>query len=141
MKLTVLGCGPSGGVPLIGHIWGNCEPANPKNRRRRASLLIEDGQHTILIDSSPDLRLQLLDANVSWLDAILYTHSHSDHAHGIDELRPIFFINQRGPIPIYGSKETIADLESRFHYLFSIAQDEGYPKLYPKILESHIIEG
>ena len=91
LKLTILGCGTSGGVPRIGNHWGACDPANPKNRRRRCSLLVEragpDGTTTALVDTSPDLRQQLLDAGVGWLDGVLYTHDHADHAHGIDDLQ------------------------------------------------------
>lgn len=140
MKLTVLGCGPSGGVPLIGQVWGACDPAQPKNRRRRCSLLIEDGEHTILIDTSPDLREQLLTTDVKWLDAVLYTHAHSDHAHGIDELRPMFFGAKKGPVQIYGMVDTINELRTRFSYLFSEVNNEEYVKIYPKIIDANIIE-
>src|SRR3954470_24848887 len=87
MKVTVLGCGGSGGVPLIGGNWGACNPANPKNRRRRVSVLVEHADATIVIDTSPDLRMQFLDAGVTRLDAVLFTHDHADHTHGIDDLR------------------------------------------------------
>lgn len=141
MKLTVLGCGPSGGVPLVGNIWGDCDPANPKNSRLRTSLLVEEGGHSILIDTSPDLRQQLLMANVSWLDAVLYTHAHSDHAHGIDELRPLYFSHQRGPIPVYGSASTLDEIQQRFNYLFESLEDPDKARLYPRICDPHVIEG
>lgn len=141
IKLTVLGCGPSGGVPLIGNYWGKCNPENPKNRRQCTSLLIEDGKHTFLIDTSPDLRQQLLDHNISWLDAVLYTHYHSDHAHGIDELRPMYFCSKRRAIPVYGTLDTITDLQNRFTYLFSEIDDPDKAQIYPKILETNIIKG
>ena len=95
LKLTILGCGTSGGVPRIGNIWGACDPANPKNRRRRCSLLVEreggEGTTHALVDASPDLREQLLDAQVGWLDGVLFTHDHADHTHGIDDLRMVAY--------------------------------------------------
>ncbi|MYK31254.1 MAG: MBL fold metallo-hydrolase, partial [Boseongicola sp. SB0670_bin_30] len=90
LTFTILGCGSSGGVPRIGGRWGDCDPANPRNRRRRCSLLVErlegNARTAVLIDTSPDLRQQLLDANVGDLDAVIYTHGHADHVHGIDDL-------------------------------------------------------
>ena len=92
LKFTILGCGFSGGIPRAALGWGACDPNNPKNRRRRTSLLVErtnaaGGKTSILVDTSPDLREQLYDAGVTWLDAVLYTHPHADHIHGIDDLR------------------------------------------------------
>ena len=87
MRVTMLGCGPSWGVPRIGEIWGACDPTNPKNRRRRVSVLVEEGGATLLVDTSPDMRAQLLDAGVRRIDAVLFTHAHADHLHGIDDLR------------------------------------------------------
>src|SRR6202035_2258664 len=89
MKITMLGCGPSNGVPALGPDWGACDPADPRNRRRRSSLLIESRGKTVLIDTSPDMREQLLDVSVTHLDAVILTHAHADHLHGIDDLRPI----------------------------------------------------
>ncbi|HDL16217.1 MAG TPA: MBL fold metallo-hydrolase, partial [Rhizobiales bacterium] len=93
LKLTILGCGTSGGVPRIGGDWGNCDPANPKNYRLRCSMLVErsgaEGRTSVLVDTSPDARQQLLGAGVSWLDGVLYTHEHADHTHGIDDLRVV----------------------------------------------------
>ncbi len=99
MRVTVLGCGASTGVPAIGPIWGRCDPADPRNRRRRVSVLVEIGQVSILIDTSPDLREQLIDANVSRLDAVVVTHAHADHLHGIDDLRSVNRL-MRQAIPI-----------------------------------------
>ena len=101
MKVTVLGCGGSSGVPLAdgspgGH-WGVCDPTNPKNRRRRVSLLVEEGGFAALIDTSPDLRGQIIDNGITRLDAVLFTHAHADHVHGIDELRALRF-RQGAPI-------------------------------------------
>jgi phosphoribosyl 1,2-cyclic phosphate phosphodiesterase len=102
MRVTILGCGPSWGVPRIGGDWGNCDPANPRNRRRRVSALVEEGGRVLLIDTSPDLRQQLLDANVQRIDAVLFTHAHADHLHGIDDLRSVNRL-MRGALPIYAS--------------------------------------
>ena len=96
LRFTILGCGSSGGVPRLGPPggdWGQCDPTNPKNRRRRCSLLVEretsDGTTRVLIDTTPDMRDQLLDAGIGTLDAVIYTHSHADHVHGLDDLRQI----------------------------------------------------
>src|SRR5215813_13936159 len=98
-RFTILGCGSSGGVPRPALGWGVCDPKNPKNRRRRTSLLVERRGHggatRVLVDTSPDLREQLLDTEVDWLDAVLYTHPHADHVHGIDDLRALFIHKRR----------------------------------------------
>ena len=95
LRFTILGCGSSGGVPRLGGLWGACDPANPKNRRRRCSMLVEreteNGITRVLIDTSPDMRMQLLDAGIGTLDAVVYTHAHADHVHGIDDLRMVVF--------------------------------------------------
>lgn len=135
MKVTILGCGTSGGVPRIGNHWGDCDPANPKNRRRRVSILIEHEDTVILIDTSPDMREQCLDANVSRLDAVLYTHDHADHSHGLDELRPLSYQNKK-KIPVYGDAKTLATLEHRFHYAFAPESDYFRP-----FVRSHVIDG
>src|ERR1700732_2232060 len=117
MKVTVLGCGASWGVPAIGPDWGRCAPADPRNRRRRGSLLVETGGRAILIDTSPDLREQLIDARISRLDAVLLSHAHADHLHGIDDLR---MISQRAghAIPFYSIAPALAEAEQRFGYAF-----------------------
>lgn len=117
MKVTMLGCGTSSGVPRIGGDWGECDHENPRNRRRRASLLVESGGFVILIDTGPDMRDQLLDADVQRLDAVLYTHDHADHAHGIDDLRQLFHLMGR-PIDCYAMPATWTVLEKRFPYVF-----------------------
>ncbi|MDO6485980.1 MBL fold metallo-hydrolase [Shimia thalassica] len=140
LTFTILGCGSSGGVPRLGGHWGDCDPNNPKNRRRRCSLLIERetdaGKTTVLIDTSPDMRSQLLDAGIGKLDAVVYTHSHADHVHGIDDLRMIVF-NMRKRLPVWADGATQDALYSRFGYAF--VQPEGSP--YPPILDMHTIKG
>lgn len=124
MKLRVLGCGTSSGVPRIGNDWGACDPSNPKNRRRRASIIVESATTRILVDTSPDLREQLLDANVSDIDAVIWTHDHADHCHGIDDLRQLF--HARGhPVEGYARPETLGSLTARFAYAFD--GKDGYP--------------
>ncbi len=139
-RFTILGCGSSGGVPRLGGDWGECDPTNPKNKRRRCSMLVERlGAHGItrvLIDTSPDMREQLLDAGVGTLDAVVYTHSHADHVHGIDDLRQIVF-NLRHRLPVWADAPTQAALLDRFAYAF--VQPEGSP--YPPILDLHTING
>lgn len=140
MRFTILGSGSSGGVPRIGGHWGDCDPKNPKNRRRRCSMLVErdgpDGTTSVLIDTTPDMRSQLLDAEVSRLDAVVYTHSHADHLHGIDDLRMVYF-NMRQRIPVYADGATQNDLLNRFGYAF--AQPDNSP--YPPILDLQTIGG
>ncbi|MDG2406488.1 MAG: MBL fold metallo-hydrolase [Paracoccaceae bacterium] len=140
LRFTILGCGSSGGVPRLGGNWGACDPENPKNQRRRCSMLIEretaDGITRVLVDTSPDMRMQLLDAGIGKLDAVVYTHSHADHIHGLDDLRMIVF-NRRQRLPIWVDTATKADLMQRFGYAF--IQPEGSP--YPPILDMHDIAG
>ena len=140
ITFTILGCGSSGGVPRLGGHWGDCDPSNPKNRRRRCSLLVErvsaDGKTTVLIDTSPDLREQLLSEQVGRLDAVIYTHSHADHVHGIDDLRMIVF-NMRARLPIWADAPTRNALMERFGYAF--VQPEG--STYPPILDMNLIDG
>lgn len=126
MKVTILGCGTSGGVPRIGNIWGKCDPDEPKNRRRRVSILVEKGDTSLIVDTSPDLREQCLDANVTHLNAVLYTHDHADHTHGIDDLRGLAH-NMRSRIDVYSNRQTLDVLQQRFGYVFeSVA---GYPAI------------
>ncbi|HZJ11127.1 MAG TPA: MBL fold metallo-hydrolase [Methyloceanibacter sp.] len=138
LKLTILGCGTSGGVPRVGNHWGACNPANPKNRRRRCSLLVEqagrEGVTAALVDTSPDLRQQLLDSGTAWLDGVLYTHDHADHAHGIDDLRMVSFNGHRR-VDVYYDEATGKLLRSRFAYCFESPSGSEYPA----ILEGHEI--
>lgn len=140
LRFTILGCGSSGGVPRLGGHWGECDPQNPKNMRRRCSMLIERigerGTTRVLIDTSPDLRAQLLDAGIGELDAVAYTHSHADHVHGIDDLRMVVF-NMRSRLPVWADGATQNDLLSRFGYAF--VQPHGSP--YPPILDLFTIDG
>jgi phosphoribosyl 1,2-cyclic phosphate phosphodiesterase len=115
MKITVLGCGASWGVPAIGPDWGRCDPADKRNRRRRCSLLVESRGGSLLIDTSPDLREQLLDAGVRRLDAVLLTHAHADHLHGIDDIRSINNLMKKA-LPFHASPEALAEVERRFGY-------------------------
>lgn len=140
LRFTILGCGSSGGVPRLGGHWGACDPLNPKNRRTRCSMLVEregdEGITQVLIDTSPDMRSQLLAAHVGRLDAVVYTHSHADHVHGLDDLRQIVF-NMRQRLPVWADGATQNDLLSRFGYAF--VQPEGSP--YPPILDMRTIDG
>jgi len=117
VKLRILGCGTSSGVPRVGNDWGLCDPSNPKNRRRRVSILVEHRGERILVDTGPDLREQLLDAAVSDVAAVIWTHDHADHCHGIDDLRQLF--HARGaPVRGYARQETMDVLLHRFAYAF-----------------------
>jgi phosphoribosyl 1,2-cyclic phosphate phosphodiesterase len=135
MRVTVLGCGPSWGVPRIGNDWGVCDPTNPKNRRTRCSLLIEDGGHTVLVDTPPDLRQQLLTAQVRRFDAVLFTHAHADHSHGIDDLRSVNRLVGK-PLPIYTDPQTMSELQARFRYIFTPV-DTTVPTFYKPAVEPH----
>lgn len=139
MKVTMLGSGPSWGVPRIGGDWGACDPAEPKNRRRRVSILVEAGGKTILIDTGPDLREQLLDAKVRRIDAVLFTHAHADHLHGIDDLRGVNRLMQ-AEIPVYATKATLADIDKRFGYVFQPPKP-GIAAFYKPVLRPIAIEG
>jgi phosphoribosyl 1,2-cyclic phosphate phosphodiesterase len=138
LRVTILGCGSSGGVPRVGSGWGAADPANPKNRRRRCSILVERtngaGTTSVLVDASPDLREQLLDAEVRRLEALLITHDHADHTHGIDDVRPLV-IHMRRRVQVYMDARTSTVLNERFGYCFRSAPGSGYPP----ILDEHRI--
>lgn len=132
-RFTVLGCGSSPGVPRIGNDWGACDPANPKNRRLRCSLLVQrvaaSGAVTnVLIDTSPDLRQQALAAGIGALDGVLFTHPHADHIHGIDDLRG-FVLNMRRRVDLYADEPTMARLQEGFRYCFETPPGSDYPPL------------
>lgn len=141
LTVTILGCGSSGGVPRPALGWGACDPSNPKNRRRRCSILVEragaNGKTTVLVDTSPDLREQLLDANVSKLDGVLFTHEHADHTHGIDDLRPLFIFHRR-KIDVYLDEPTSRAMHGRFGYCFMTPPGSAYP---PIVNEHRIVAG
>ena len=141
LKFTILGCGSSGGVPRPALGWGACDPKEPKNRRRRTSLLVErrngPGVTRALVDTSPDLREQLLDAEVDWLNGVLYTHEHADHTHGIDDLRGPF-IRQRALIPVYLDERTAQSMHERFDYCFKSPPGSEYP---PIVAEHRLTSG
>lgn len=122
MKITVLGCGGSLGVPVIGRDWGMCDPNNPKNHRFRASLLIEGPNTRILIDATPDVRQQMLGLDNIHLDAVLITHHHADHCNGLDDLRPVAW-RRKGALPLYTDADTFAELSLRYNYVFKGLKD------------------
>ena len=138
IKVTVLGCGGSHGVPLVGNRWGVCDPDNPRNRRRRPSVFVEADGVNILIDTTPDLRAQLLDADIDRIDAVLFTHAHADHTHGIDDIRSFARMNKR-QLPAYGTTEVMAQIRNKFGYIFKAA--EGYDSLYPAVMEERTFDG
>ena len=118
MKVRILGCGTSTGVPRIGNDWGQCDPAEPRNSRLRTSILVESASERLLVDCGPDLRRQLLDARVGRLDGLIVTHTHGDHCHGIDELRSVSQ-TLGGPLPLHARADVLAELEARFAYAFA----------------------
>ncbi len=125
MKITVLGCGGSGGVPLIGNDWGDCDPQEPKNRRLRPSILVQQDNTTILVDTTPDMRQQLLNADVKDMTAILYTHAHADHTHGFDDIRYLNTLLQK-PIDVWADAATGTELRHRFAYAFQHREPEKF---------------
>ena len=132
LRFTILGCGSSGGVPRLGGHWGNCDPNNVKNFRKRCSLLIQrfenNGVTNVLIDTTPDMRQQLLDAKIGKLDAVIYTHEHADHLHGLDDLRMIV-INMQKRLPVFASKQTKNSILERFGYAFKTPKGSPYPPI------------
>src|SRR5690606_2953261 len=129
-RLTITGCGSSPGVPRIVGDWGDCDPTNPKNRRRRAAAIVERisqlGTTRVAIDTGPDFREQMLLAGVDRLDAVVYTHAHADHIHGIDDLRG-YFLSQRRKIDIHADQPTLARLMDGFRYCFETPPGSSYP--------------
>jgi phosphoribosyl 1,2-cyclic phosphate phosphodiesterase len=142
LTITILGCGSSGGVPRIGAGgWGACDPNNPRNRRLRCSILVQRGsgqaKTEVLVDTSPDLREQLLRMGVQRLDGILMTHPHADHTHGIDDVRPLV-ISMRRRITMWMDEATSADVRSKFGYIFVTPAGSSYP---PLLTEARIVHG
>lgn len=132
LRVTILGCGSSGGVPRPGSGWGACDPSNPKNRRRRCSILIERvgkaGTTSVLVDTGPDLREQLIDARVEHLDAVIVTHEHADHTHGIDDLRPLV-LHMGRIVDVHMDAATLSLMRERFSYIFETPPGSGYPPI------------
>jgi phosphoribosyl 1,2-cyclic phosphate phosphodiesterase len=132
LRVTVLGCGSSPGVPRIGNDWGACDPNEPRNRRLRCSILLErmeDGGVTrVLVDTGPDVREQLLAAKVGALDGVIYTHSHADHTHGIDDLRA-FWQNTKRLVDVYADAITFERLNAAFGYCFAAPPGSSYPPI------------
>lgn len=130
LKLTILGSGTSSGVPRIGNDWGSCDPLEPKNRRTRVSIIVESPTTRLLVDTSPDMRAQLLAADIVHIDAILWTHDHADHSHGVDDVRQLYH-HRRSPVPAYARAPTLSLLRQRFAYVF-----EGRGGYHPTV-EAH----
>jgi phosphoribosyl 1,2-cyclic phosphate phosphodiesterase len=138
MRITILGCGSSKGVPVLGPNWGACDPANPKNNRRRASILVQEGDASVLVDTGPDCRTQLLDAAISTLNGVIYTHAHADHLHGINELGTLNWLMKK-PIDIYANPATLEEISQRFAYcLQPLPPGQGY---FRPVLTPHLIDG
>lgn len=136
MEVRILGCGTSSGVPRVGNDWGQCDPANPKNRRRRVAILVSYCGVRILVDTGPDLREQLLDADVTDVEAVIWTHDHADHCHGIDDLRQLYHARGR-PVAGYARPDTVDSLIRRFAYAFD--GKDGYPAVVSlRTLPDHI---
>ncbi len=134
MKITILGSGTSTGIPMVGCKCPVCTSSDPRDSRTRASLLVEHGGRYILVDTSTDLRIQAVRAGIPRIDAVLFTHAHADHVHGIDEMRGFHF-HQREVIPCYASRETLTELLGKFDYIFNGRYAHGYHK----IMEPHEI--
>jgi len=132
-RVTILGCGGSGGVPLVTGYWGACDPANPKNRRMRASIAVEMPDTTIMVDTGPDFHIQTLTYRIKNIGAVLYTHGHSDHVNGIDELRYLKYI-QKQNIDIWGDLNTLSELQARFAHMF-VASPDG---IYEAVVNTHV---
>jgi len=135
VRITVLGCGSSTGTPSVEAGWGKCDPTNPKNRRTRPSILVEDSGQTVLVDTSPDLREQLLRHEIRHLDAVIYTHAHSDHLHGIDDLRGVNRL-MNAAIPAYADDVTIKSIRDRFGYVLAPLAPEA-TMFYKSTLVAH----
>lgn len=132
LRFTILGCGSSMGVPRVSLGWGDCDPNEPKNRRRRCALLVDQGRADkltrVLVDCGPDLREQMIDANVDWLDGVLITHEHADHTHGVDDLRPMF-VRKRRPVDVWLDEPTSRAMHARFGYCFMKPPGSQYPPI------------
>ena len=134
VKITILGCGNSAGVPMIGNYWGQCDPAEPRNRRTRPSIAIESADTTIIVDTGADFKQQINRENIQRINAVIYTHAHSDHVHGIDDLR-VFRLRSKQVVPIYSNKATLDEIQERFAYMFTENGPEG---IYPRAIDPNI---
>ena len=137
MKVRILGCGSSGGVPLIGCKCAVCTSTDPRNKRTRVSIVVEEGGTRVLVDASPDLRQQFLAADLSAVDAVILTHQHADHVHGVDELRSINFHNN-APLDLWGAPDCLAEVRRRFGYAFGPPSPSGFwyqPSLVPRPID------
>ena len=134
MKVRILGCGTSSGVPRIGNDWGACDPSHPRNRRLRSSILVDSGDETLLVDCGPDLLAQMNAAGRDRVDRVIVTHDHADHCHGIDDLRQVAHVTHR-PVPLYARADVLEPLKARFSYAF-----DGTPA-YPGVLKGQVIDG
>jgi phosphoribosyl 1,2-cyclic phosphate phosphodiesterase len=132
MEVRILGSGTSSGVPRVGNDWGECDPANPRNRRRRVAILVSWGRTQILVDTGPDLREQLLDADVREVEAVIWTHDHADHCHGIDDLRQLYHARQR-PVTGYARPDSLEVIQQRFAYAFDGKSG------YPAVVDGHVL--
>ncbi|HAJ45089.1 MAG TPA: phosphoribosyl 1,2-cyclic phosphodiesterase, partial [Alphaproteobacteria bacterium] len=133
LTVTILGCGSSGGVPRLGGPdgrgeWGACDPNEPRNRRSRCSILLKRGETTVLVDTSPDMREQLLRARQARLDAVLITHEHADQLHGLDDLRLVTHVTKER-VPVYAGPETMQAVMGRFDYCFQTPHNSPYPPI------------
>jgi phosphoribosyl 1,2-cyclic phosphate phosphodiesterase len=136
MKFTILGSGTSTGIPMVGCRCSVCSSKNPKDKRTRASLLVENHGRYILVDTSTDLRNQAIRESIPRIDAVLFTHAHADHIHGIDDLRGFHFLDRK-IIPCFASDETLSEIDTKFSYIFTGRSDHGYHQL----LEPHTLDG
>ncbi|MCB9989113.1 MAG: MBL fold metallo-hydrolase [Rhodospirillales bacterium] len=134
-KITILGSGNSAGTPSIGNFWGNCDPGEPKNNRMRASIAVQTAKTTVIVDTGPDFRHQINRANIEIINAILYSHAHSDHVNGMDELR-VIRNHTKSCVDIYSNRETLGSLEKTFPFLFINSEN----RLYPRVVEPHTIK-
>ncbi|WP_068089314.1 MBL fold metallo-hydrolase [Polycladidibacter stylochi] len=141
LKITVLGCGSSTGVPRVGNDWGKCNPENPRNRRRRCALLVErfsdEGSTVVLVDTGPDMREQVLSAGISHVDAVVYTHPHADHIHGIDDIR-FFVMKHKRVMPVYMDEATADRVLDAFGYCFHTPPGSSYP---PILADNRLVAG
>lgn len=124
-RVTILGCGSAGGVPLVTGFWGECKPDEPKNRRLRASIAVQQGDACLVVDTSPDFRAQVNNNAITKIDAILYTHAHADHVNGIDDLRYLKILQKR-MVDAWGDMETFSELHAHFPHMFTASPDGLY---------------